>query len=78
MLAFVFGSRENQMLISELCEELEKVRVRFGDVEVFSGNDVITGLAVLPRAAISNSIAGAVGMIVSILSRSTDRGRAPR
>ena len=61
------------MTISELCDSLERVRYRFGNVEVFSGSAAITGLAVLPRDVVTPGTEIQRGLIVSILSRESDR-----
>lgn len=63
------------MVISDLCQQLEKVRLRFGDIAVYSGGAVITGLAVLPLTAVEPAAEQTkVGFVVSILSRESDRG----
>jgi hypothetical protein len=63
------------MDILEMMAELDKIMLRFGNIEVRSGSAAITRLAVLPYAAIeasSNDQRPNMQMFVALLSRQDD------
>lgn len=68
------------MQISDILAELERVKARFGDVEVRAGSAPITRIAVLPYAAIEandNAQQPNMDQFVALLSRIDDRSGGP-
>lgn len=64
------------MKITELCHDLDRVRTRFGDLEVRAGSDIITRIAVLPLVAIEEKAEPSkLGLVVSLLCREEDAHR---
>jgi hypothetical protein len=58
------------MLISKLCHDLDRVRARFGDMEVRCGGASITRIVVLPASEVDDGLGEK--MVVALFVRSDD------